>query len=58
MAFLCNNQIIAARGNLLQNHSSKQGDLTQTVPCVHATGDAGGAGSRACGRKFAHILTG
>ena len=32
MAFLCNNQIIAARGNLFQTRSSKQGDLTQTVP--------------------------
>lgn len=51
MAFLCNNQIIAARGNLFQNHSSKHGDLTQTVPCVHATGDAAGAGSWACGQK-------
>lgn len=45
MAFLCNNQIIAARGNLFQNHSSKHSDLTQTAPCVHATGDAAGAGS-------------
>lgn len=51
MAFLCNNQIIAARGNLFKNHSSKQGDLIQTVPCVHATGDAAGAGSWACGQK-------
>lgn len=51
MAFLCNNRIIAARGNLLQNHSSKQGDRTQSVPCVHATGDAAGAGSRAGGHK-------
>lgn len=51
MAFLCNNRITAARGNLFQNHSSKQGDLTQTVPCVHATGDAAGAGSWACRQK-------
>lgn len=45
MAFLCNHQITAARGNSVQNDSSKQGELPQAAPCVHATGDAAGAGS-------------
>lgn len=51
MAFLCNNQITAARGNSFQNHSSKQGELPQAAPRAHATGDAAGAGSWAGGQK-------
>lgn len=37
--------------NVFQSYSSKQGDLTQTAPCVRATGDAAGAETCACGQK-------
>lgn len=58
MAFLCNNWIVTARGNLFWNHSSKQGELTHRTPCVPAPGDAAGAGRGCWGTKFAHIHTG
>lgn len=44
VAFLCNNWIVTARGSLFWNHSSKQGELAHTAPCMPAPGDAAGAG--------------
>lgn len=58
VAFLCNNWIVTARGNLFWNHSSKQGELTHTATCMPAPGEAAGQGEELEGTKFAHIHTG
>lgn len=59
VAFLCNNRIVAARGNLFWRHSSKQGELTHTqLPACLPQEMLLGQGEELKGTKFAHIHTG